>query len=63
MACHCLDPLAGEEKLMLDTTGAFHWCPNQTLEKCTLDDEQVGTNNFKLSQLEFLCVTLDDGSK
>ena len=44
---------------MLDTTGAFHWCPNQTLEKCTLDDEQVVKNNFTLSHLEFLSVTID----
>ena len=35
------DESGGEEKLMLDTTGAFHWCPNQTLERCTLDVEQV----------------------
>ena len=41
----------GDEKLMLDTTGAFHWCPNQTLEKCTLDGEQVEKiNNFAFSQ-------------
>ena len=41
----------GDEKLMLDTTGAFHWCPNQTLEKCTLDGEQVEKiNNFASSQ-------------
>ena len=59
MGCHHLDPLTGEEKLMLDTTGAFHWCPNQTLEKCTLDDEQVVKNNFTLSHLEFLSVTID----
>ena len=38
-----------DEKLMLDTTGAFHWCPNQTLERCTLDGDQVGGNNFTLS--------------
>ena len=40
----------GEEKLMLDTTGAFHWCPNQTLERCTLDGDQVGRDHhFTLS--------------
>ena len=38
----------GDEKLMLDTTGAFHWCPNQTLERCTLDGEQVGKNQLRL---------------
>ena len=50
----------GDEKLMLDTTGAFHWCPNQTLERCTLDGEQV---ERKLTTLPLVNLIHDQVSK
>ena len=41
---NCSCPPGGDERVMLDTTGAFHWCPNQTLERCTLDGDQVAAS-------------------